>query len=93
MFERENRREKILEAKFRESKLKVKSNNPQDPNDNLLVTGKINLEPLKGNIEQSESEYMSAIEEEKKRRATVGDKDNSKFKDLVSKVRNCYEHF
>lgn len=81
MFERENRREKILEAKFRESKLKVKVNNPQDANDNLLVSGKINLEPIKGNIEQSESEYMSAIDEEKIRRA--GGKDNSKFKGLV----------
>lgn len=80
MFERENRREKILEAKFRESKLKVKTNNPQDSNDNLLVSGKINLDPIKGNIEQSETEYMSAIEEEKKRRA--GGKDNSKFKDF-----------
>lgn len=86
MFERENRREKILEAKFRESKLKVKVNNTQDPNDNLLVGGKINLDPIKGNIEQSETEYMSAIEEEKKRRA--GGNDNSKFKDLACRIRD-----
>lgn len=91
MFERENRREKILEAKFRESKLKVKVNNTQDPNDNLLVSGKINLEPLKGNIEQSESEYMSAIDEEKKRRA--GGNDNSKFKDLVCRICDNVEEF
>lgn len=91
MFERENRREKILEAKFRESKLKVKVNNPQDPNDNLIVGGKISLEPLKGNIEQSETEYMSAIEEEKKRR--VAGSDNSKFKDLLFKVSDLSDDF
>lgn len=92
MFERENRREKILEAKSRESKLKVKTNNPQDPNDNLMVGGKINLEPIRGNIDQSEVEYLGAIEEEKKRRAT-GDKDQSKFKELVFKMRNIFENF
>lgn len=80
-----------MEAKFRESKLKVKVNNPQDANDNLLVSGKINLEPIKGNIEQSESEYMSAIDEEKIRRA--GGKDNSKFKGSVFKIRDYFEDF
>uniref|UniRef100_T1GE08 Uncharacterized protein n=1 Tax=Megaselia scalaris TaxID=36166 RepID=T1GE08_MEGSC len=75
MFERENRREKILEAKFRESKLKVKVNNPQDQNDNLMTGGRINIEPIKGNVEQSEVEYLASIEEEKRRRAS-GDKDH-----------------
>ena len=47
MFERESKREKILEAKSREIKLKqVKSNQQQEPTDLTMVNGKISISPF-----------------------------------------------
>lgn len=60
MFERESRREKILEAKFRELKLKVKTK--QDHNDdrhehNLTMDS----ETFQAVCQQIEKEYLTAV--------------------------------
>lgn len=68
MFERENRREKILEAKSREIKLKVKVNQAVDQNDVTMVDGKFNLDAFKNIMEQVEAEYFAAVEQERLRR-------------------------
>ncbi|KMY99050.1 uncharacterized protein Dsimw501_GD12783, isoform C [Drosophila simulans] len=72
MFERENRREKILEAKSRESKLKVKANHGQDQGDTMMVNGKINMAPFEAACEQAASEYFAAVEQERQRRLPGG---------------------
>ncbi|XP_037954081.1 dynein intermediate chain 3, ciliary [Teleopsis dalmanni] len=67
MFERENRREKILEAKSRESKLKVKSNN--QPNDKIdVVDIKKDIETYQSVCDQAATEYHAAVEQERLRR-------------------------
>lgn len=68
MFERENRREKILEAKSREIKLKVKTNQGPDQSDVTMLNGKVNIAPFKSACEQAEAEYFAAIEQERLRR-------------------------
>ncbi|EDW79093.1 dynein axonemal intermediate chain 2 [Drosophila tropicalis] len=75
MFERENRREKILEAKSRESKLKVKANHGQEPNDITMLNGKVNMAPFVGACEQAASEYFAAVEQERLRRLPGGKQD------------------
>ncbi|XP_023160983.1 dynein intermediate chain 3, ciliary isoform X1 [Drosophila hydei] len=75
MFERENRREKILEAKSRESKLKIKANHGQDQSDLTMLNGKINMEPFASACEQAASEYFSAVEQERLRRMPGGKQD------------------
>jgi len=72
MFERENRREKILEAKSRESKLKVKANHGQDQGDTMMINGKVNMAPFEGACEQAASEYFAAVEQERQRRLPGG---------------------
>lgn len=68
MFERENRREKILEAKSREIKLKVKTNQGQDQGDLTMLNGRINVAPFKDACEQAAAEYFVAVEQERLRR-------------------------
>ena len=68
MFERENRREKILEAKSREIKLKVKSTHGQDQNDLTMLNGKVNVVPFKSACDQAAAEYFAAVEQERLRR-------------------------
>lgn len=51
MFERENRREKILEAKSREIKLKVKATHGVDQSDSTMLNGKVNIQPFKSSYE------------------------------------------
>lgn len=68
MFERENRREKILEAKSREIKLKVKTNQGPDQSDMTMLNGKVNIAPFKSACEQAEAEYFAAVEQERLRR-------------------------
>lgn len=72
MFERENRREKILEAKSRESKLKIKTNHGQEQSDMTMLNGKVNMAPFASACEQAASEYFSAVEQERLRRLPGG---------------------
>lgn len=62
MFERENKREKILEAKLREIKLKVKAAQ-QIPEENEIKTSKVSVNETA--CTQAEHEYMKAVEKEK----------------------------
>ncbi|XP_030372957.1 dynein intermediate chain 3, ciliary isoform X1 [Scaptodrosophila lebanonensis] len=75
MFERENRREKILEAKSRESKLKVKATHGQDQADLTMLNGKVNMAPFAAICEQAASEYFAAVEQERLRRLPGGKQD------------------
>lgn len=72
MFERENRREKILEAKSRESKLKIKANHGQEQADMTMLNGKVNMAPFASACEQAASEYFAAVEQERLRRLPGG---------------------
>uniref|UniRef100_A0A1A9VG63 Uncharacterized protein n=1 Tax=Glossina austeni TaxID=7395 RepID=A0A1A9VG63_GLOAU len=81
MFERENRREKILEAKSREIKLKVKVNQAVDQNDVTMVDGKFNLDAFKSIMEQVEAEYFAAVEQERLRRVP-GNKQDAEESEL-----------
>lgn len=72
MFERENRREKILEAKSRESKLKIKANHGQEQSDMTMLNGKVNMAPFASACEQAASEYFAAVEQERLRRLPGG---------------------
>ncbi|XP_055904528.1 dynein axonemal intermediate chain 2 isoform X2 [Eupeodes corollae] len=68
MFERENRREKILEAKSREIKLKVKVAHGPEQGDLTMLNGKVNVQPFKNACGQAEAEYFAAVEQERLRR-------------------------
>lgn len=66
MFDRENKREKILEAKLREIKLKVKTaqlvhGNDNDANDSKMTKATANEVVIK----QAENDYLRAVEKEK----------------------------
>lgn len=62
MFERENKREKILEAKLRELKLKVKAAQ-QIPEESEMKTSRVSVSETA--CTQAEQEYMKAVEKEK----------------------------
>ncbi|XP_037907219.1 dynein intermediate chain 3, ciliary isoform X2 [Hermetia illucens] len=68
MFERENRREKILEAKSREIKLKTKTAHAQEAASMNGGSDKISIAQYASAIEQAESEYFAAVERERLRR-------------------------
>lgn len=62
VFERESRREKILEAKFRELKLKVKTK--QDHNDERQENNlNMDSETFQAICQQIEKEYLTAVEQ------------------------------
>lgn len=63
MFERENKREKILEAKLREIKLKVKAAQQIPEEGEMKTTTKISVSETA--CTQAEQEYMKAVEKEK----------------------------
>lgn len=63
MFERENKREKILEAKLREIKLKVKTAQLAHDDNNESKASKVSVND--STCKQIEAEYMKAIENEK----------------------------
>lgn len=62
MFERENKREKILEAKLREMKLKVKTAQLQHDENDSKTTKATAIEEA---CQQAEQEYMKAVQKEK----------------------------
>lgn len=63
MFERENKREKILEAKLREIKLKVKTGQLVHQEDNDSKQSKMSVNDTL--CKQFETDYMKAVEKEK----------------------------
>lgn len=63
MFERENKREKILESKLREIKLKVKTGQLAHNENNDTKMSKISVSGATCN--QFENDYMKAVEKEK----------------------------
>lgn len=63
MFERENKREKILEAKLREIKLKVKTAQLAHDDNNESKASKVSVNDSM--CKQIEAEYLKAIENEK----------------------------
>ncbi|XP_055377492.1 dynein axonemal intermediate chain 2 [Condylostylus longicornis] len=75
MFERENRREKILEAKSREIKLKQSKTAVQNNQAQENIDDKFAVEPYKTACEQAEVDYFAAVEQEKLRRIAKGNHD------------------
>lgn len=60
MFERENKREKILEAKSREIKLKVKTAQNQNDDNNDAKASRASV--IEAACKQAEQDYFSAVE-------------------------------
>lgn len=86
MFERENKREKILEAKLREIKLKVKT--AQLVHDDNEESKLAKVSAIKIACAQAEQEYMKAVDKEKIKQFPK----LYKHKKRKSKIRSGTEH-
>lgn len=83
MFERENKREKILEAKSREIKLKVKTAQVAHDDNGESKINKANA--IKAAIKQAEEEFLANVEKAKEKLypSKVKNKKNGENKDAV----------
>lgn len=88
MFERENKREKILEAKSREIKLKVKTAQNQNDDNNDAKASRASV--IEAACKQAEQDYFSAVE---KARAKLFPKTSncSNINNTQKEYRECDE--